>query len=182
MGQRRQTRGHDEDRSSCEDAFIRYTYDKPDLTQEEIDQYIELSNQIVRSIKIQRRSELMQRHLENITENNMANPEQQSKARMDLVEAIGKAGNEYDQCLKRCGDLLDDLKEKRSKRLSKQLQENASILNLVQAWRFEENRIKLAKLGELEQMQVGAEVERLMNMAEVRCLILGLNKDDFIRD
>jgi len=167
----------DEDRSSCEDAFIRYTYDKPDLTQEEIDQYIELSNQVVRSIKIQRRSEGMQRVLEDLT-NSGSDP----KVSMAWVEAIGKAGTEYDQCLKRCGDLLDDLKEKRSKRLSKQIQENSSILNLVQAWRFEENRIKFAKLGELEQIQVGNEVERLMSMAEVRSLILGLNKDDYIKD
>jgi hypothetical protein len=167
----------DEDRSSCEDAFIRYTYDKPDLTQEEIDQYIELSNQVVRSIKIQRRSEQMQRMLEELTTNNT-----DPKVSMSWVEAIGKAGTEYDQCLKRCNDLLDDLKEKRSKRLSKQIQENASILNLVQAWRFEENRAKLLKIGEREQEKVQNEAEKLMNMAEVRCLILGLNKEDFIRD
>ena len=167
----------DEDRNSCEDAFIRYTYDKPDLTQEEIDQYIELSNQVVRSIKIQRRSEGMQAQLEVLTSSNT-----DPKISMAWVEAIGKAGTEYDQCLKRCNDLLDDLKEKRSKRLSKQIQENASILNLVQAWRFEENRVKLAKIGEREQEKVKNEAERLMNMSEVRSLILGLNRDDFVRD
>jgi len=166
----------DDDRNSCEDAFIRYTYDKPDLTQEEIDQYIELSNQGVRAISIQRRSESMQRRLEEIQDGG------DQKLSMAWVEAIGKAGTEQDQCLKRINDLLDDLKEKRSKRLSKQIQENASILNLVQAWRFEENRIKLVKLGELEQLGIQNEAEKLMNMAEVRCLILGLNKDDFVKE
>jgi len=167
----------EEDRNSCEDAFIRYTYDKPDLTQEEIDQYIELANQGVRAISIQRRSEGMQRQQETIQ-----NSGGDQKLSMSLVEAIGKAGTEQDQCLKRINDLLDDLKEKRSKRLSKQIQENASILNLVQAWRFEENRIKLLKLGELEQENNRNEAEKLMNMAEVRALILGLNKDDYIKD
>jgi secreted Zn-dependent insulinase-like peptidase len=98
---------------------------------------------------------------------------------MGLVEAIGKAGTEYDQCLKRQQKLLEDLKEKRSSRLSKQIKENASILNLVQAWRHEENRMKLLKLGELEQKLVLEEVDKMMNMSEVRCLILGLNKEDF---
>lgn len=163
----------DEDRSSCEDAFVRYTYDKPDLTQEEVDQYIELSNQIVRSIKIQRRSEDMQSMLEE------ARTGDDQKIAMSWVEAIGKAGTEYDQCLKRCNDLLDDLKEKRSKRLSKLQKENASVLNLVQAWRFQENREKLQKIGKREQENVKQEVDRLMTMAEVRCLILGLNKDEF---
>ena len=164
----------DEDRNSCEDAFIRYTYDKPDLTQEEVDQYIELSNQVVRSLKIQRRSEMMQRMQENLMETN-----DDPKISMAWVEAIGKAGTEYDQCLKRINDLNNELKEKRSKRMSKQLKENASVLNLVQAWRFQENREKLAKIGQREQQTVKAEVDRLMSMAEVRCLILGLNKDEF---
>jgi hypothetical protein len=119
----------------------------------------------------------MQAQLEVLTSSNT-----DPKISMAWVEAIGKAGTEYDQCLKRCNDLLDDLKEKRSKRLSKQIQENASILNLVQAWRFEENRVKLAKIGEREQEKVKNEAERLMNMSEVRSLILGLNRDDFVRD
>jgi len=99
-----------------------------------------------------------------------------------LVEAIGKSANEYDQCLKNQNKLVNDLKIKRSERISKQIQENASILNLVQAWRFEENRIKLLKLGEREQLAVQNEAEKLMNMAEVRCLILGLNKDEFVKE
>jgi hypothetical protein len=165
----------DEDRGSCEDAFIRYTYDKPDLTQEEIDQYIELANQVVRSIKIQRRSEAMQRILEDLT-NSVADP----KVSMSWVEAIGKAGTEYDQCLKRQNDLLDDLKEKRSTRLSKKIKENASILNLVQDWRNEEQRVKMIKLGELEQQAIANEVEKLTNISEIKARIMGLSKDQIL--
>ena len=165
----------DDDRNSCEDAFIRYTYDKPDLTQEEIDQYIELANQVVRSFKIQRRSEGMQRILEDLT-NSSADP----KVSMSWVEAIGKAGTEYDQCLKRCNDLLDDLKEKRSTRLSKKIKENASILNLVQDWRDEEQRVKMLKLGELEQQAIANEVEKLTTMSEIKARILGLSKDQIL--
>ena len=96
---------------------------------------------------------------------------------MGLVEAIGKASTEYDQCIKRQQKLLDDLKEKRSTRLSKQIKENASILNLVQEWRNEEQRIKMIKLGELEQQAVAKEVEKLSTMSEIKARILGLNKD-----
>jgi hypothetical protein len=165
-----------EDRNLCEDSFVRYTYDKPDLTQEEIDQYIELSNQTVRSFSIKRRSELMQSRLEEFTS---GDPEAM-KVSMGLVEAIGKAGTEYDQCLKRCNDLLYDLKEKRSTRLSKQIKENASILNLVQMWRDEEQRIKLLKLGELEQRAISNEVEKISDMSEIKARILGLSKEDIL--
>ena len=98
-----------DDRDSCEDAFIRYTYDKPDLNQEEVDQYIELSNQVVQGFKVLRRSERMQFALEQIT----GNDPETMKVSMGLVEAIGKASTEYDQCIKRQQKLLEDLKEKR---------------------------------------------------------------------
>lgn len=164
------------DRETCEDAFVRYTYDKPDLTQEEIDQYIELANQVVQGFKILRRSEQMQNRLETV----MVVDSETMKVSMGLVEAIGKASTEYDQCIKRQQKLLEDLKEKRSTRLSKQIKENASILNLVQDWRHEEHRIKMVKLGELEQKAVADEVEKLTSLADIKARILGLSKDSIL--
>ena len=117
----------------------------------------------------------MQRILENLVDS-AADP----KVSMSWVEAIGKAGTEYDQCLKRQNDLLDDLKEKRSTRISKQIKENASILNLVQEWRNEEQRVKMIKLGQLEQMAVAKEVEKLTSMAEIKARILGIDKDSIL--
>lgn len=165
-----------DDRDTCEDAFIRYTYDKPDLTQEEVDQFIELANQVVQGFKILRRSEQMQNRLETITGNDAEN----MKVSMGLVEAIGKAGTEYDQCIKRQQKLLDDLKEKRSTRLSKAIKENASILNLVKDWRDEEQRVKMLKYVQIEQEKVSNEVEKLTNMAEIKARIMGLNKDSIL--
>jgi hypothetical protein len=161
------------DRETCEDAFIRYTYDKPDLTQEEVDQYIELANQVVQGFKIMRRSEQMQNRLETVT----GVDSETMKVSMGLVEAIGKASTEYDQCIKRQQKLLDDLKEKRSSRLSKQIKDSASILNLVTDWRQEEYRVKMLKLGELEQKAVSEEVDKLTTLPEIKARILGLSKD-----
>lgn len=166
----------DDDRMLCEDAFIRYTYDKPDLNQEEVDQYIELSNQVVQGFKVLRRSERMQFALEQIT----GNDPETMKVSMGLVEAIGKAGTEYDQCIKRQQKLLDDLKEKRSTRLSKQIKETASILNLVQMWRDEEERQKMIKYAEIEQQAIAQEVEKLTSMDEIKARIFGLNKDEIL--
>jgi hypothetical protein len=165
-----------DDRTLCEDAFIRYTYDKPDLNQEEVDQYIELSNQVVQGFKVLRRSERMQFALEQIT----GNDPETMKVSMGLVEAIGKASTEYDQCIKRQQKLLDDLKEKRSTRLSKQIKETASILNLVQLWRDEEERIKMIKYAEIEQQAVAQEVEKLTSMEDIKARIFGLDKNEIL--
>ena len=165
-----------DDRTLCEDAFIRYTYDKPDLNQEEVDQYIELSNQVVQGFKVLRRSERMQFALEQIT----GNDPETMKVSMGLVEAIGKASTEYDQCIKRQQKLLEDLKEKRSTRLSKQIKETASILNLVQLWRDEEERIKMIKYAEIEQQAIAQEVEKLTSMEEIKARIFGLDKNEIL--
>jgi hypothetical protein len=165
------------DRKTCEDAFIRYTYDKPDLTQEEIDQYVELCNHIVQGFKIQRRSELLQKQQEEVAGND---PETR-KYSMGLVEAIGKASTEYHQCIDRQKKLLESLTEKRSERLSSQIKDNASILNLVQLWKEEESRLEMLKIAELEQQGIADEVERISTIEEIKMRILGLDRDRILK-
>lgn len=162
------------DRKLAEDAFVRATYDKPDLAQEEIDQYIEYSNQVVNGFKVQRRSEQLSQQLETITTSN----DDSLKISMSLVEAIGKASTEYHQCLARQQKLLDDLKQKRSARISKQVQETASILNLVQIWKNEETRKELLAHAEKEQAAISQEVDRLSSLSDIKARILGLTKDE----
>ena len=166
----------EDDRRSCEDAFVRYTYDKPDLSQEEVDQYIVLANEVVIAFKAQRRSEHLQQMLEDITGSNPDN----AHASMSLVESIGKTQTEYHQCINRQQKLLDDLKEKRSSRLSKQIKDNASILNLIQEWKQEEGRKKMLRYVELEQKAVAEEIDKLSSIADLKARIFGLNKQTIL--
>jgi len=164
----------EEERKLCEDAFIRYTYDKPDLTQEEVDQYIMLANEIVMGRRIQRRSEGMQVRLEEIN----GQDEESRKYSMGLVEAIGKAQLDYDKCIGRQQDLLGDLKMKRSARLDKQVKDNASVLNLVQLWQQEETRKQMIEIGKKEQKKIADEVQKLTSVADIKARIMGLSKDE----
>ena len=116
-------------RSLFESSFVRYTYDKNDLAQEEVDQYIVLSAEVVISSNIQRRVETLQRLLDEASSSGDGEP---TRISMSLVESINSAQTEYNQCVGRQQKLLSDLNQKRSDRLSKQIKENASILNLVQ--------------------------------------------------
>lgn len=161
------------DRKTCEDAFIRYTYDKPDLTQEEIDQYIELCHHKVQGFKVQRRSEALQRRLEEA----IVNTDSDKEYSMKLVEAIGKASTEYHQCIDRQKKLLESLTQRRSARLDSQINDSATILNLVQAWKNEEERKKFLKYAEIEQKAVAEEVDRLESIPELKARFMGLPKD-----
>lgn len=163
------------DRDLFESSFIRYTYDKSDLTQEEVDQYIVLSAEVVISSTIQRRVE----HLQGLLDQT-ADQTDGARISMSLVESINTAQNEYNQCVNRQQKLLNDLKEKRSDRLKNQIKENASILNLVQLWKEEDSRKKLIKFAEMKKENLSKEVDRFENMDDVKCRILGVSKNEAI--
>ena len=156
-----------------ESSFIRYTFDKYDLTQEEVDQYIVLSGEVVISSNIQRRVERLQRLLDDT-----ANDTEGARISMSLVEAINTAQNEYNQCVNRQHKLLGDLKQKRSDKLSKRIQNNASILNLVEAWKSEESRKKMIHLAEMQKQALETEIDSLASMDDLKCRILGIDKDE----
>ena len=158
------------DRELFESSMIRYTYDKPDLTQEEIDQYIVLSVEVVIASNIQRRVERL-----NILLDTSANDTEGRRIAMSLVDAISTAQTEYHQSINRQQKLLESLKQKRSDKLKSQIRENASILNLVQVWKEEESRVKLIKLATLRKKSLEGEVEKLTDMDEIKCKILGLS-------
>tara|TARA_Y100001937_G_C7136550_1_gene340304 strand:- start:14968 stop:16053 length:1086 start_codon:yes stop_codon:yes gene_type:complete len=160
-------------RELFESSFVRYTCDKNDLTQEEVDQYIVLSSEVVIASNIQRRVEHLQRLLDEVADGDQ-------RIAMSLVEAINTAQNEYHQSVNRQQKLLESLKEKRSDRLKNQLKENASILNLVELWKDEESRVKMIKLAELRKKAVKDEVEKLSNMDEIKARIMGISEDEVL--
>ena len=97
---------------------------------------------------------------------------------MSLVDAISTAQTEYHQSINRQQKLLESLKQKRSDKLKNQIRENASILNLVQVWKEEESRTKLIKLAALRKKSLEGEVEKLSEMDEIKCRILGLSRGE----
>ncbi len=113
------------DRDLLEATFISYTFNKADLIPEEVDTYIILSQEAVISSNIQKHIETLQTLLDEKTQSG------DEKIAMSLVSAITSAREEHNECVKRQQSLLKDLIIKRSERLSKQVQENASVLNLV---------------------------------------------------
>jgi hypothetical protein len=161
------------DRELFESSFVRYTYDKSDLTQEEVDQYIVLCTEVVISSSIQQTINVLQNQIER-------SMQEEGKIPMTLVEASSTARKEYNDCVNRQQKLNNDLKVKRSDRLSKQVKETASILNLVQMWKEEESRSKLIKMAEMRKQVVEKEIDRLSSMDEIKSKILGISRDEIL--
>ena len=102
------------------------------------------------------------------------------KVPMSLVEASNTARSEYNQCVARQQKLLNDLKVKRSDRLSKQIKQNASILNLVQMWKEEESRKKLLEMAEARKKTLKKEVGKLATLDDVKARIMGITEDEVL--
>jgi len=161
------------DRELFESSFIRYAYDKSDLTQEEVDQYIILATEVVISSNIQETIQTLQEQI------NMEMDSGQ-KIPMVLVEAVTSARTEYNQCVGRQQKLLNDLKVKRSERMQKQVKDNASILNLVLMWKDEESRSEMLKMADMRREVLKDEIGRLSSMDDIKARIFGLTEEEVL--
>lgn len=164
---------NENDRELFESSFVRYTYDKSDLTQEEVDQFIVLCTEVVISSSIQQTINVLQNQIDLAIQDD-------GKIPMALVEASNTARKEYNDCVNRQQKLNNDLKVKRSDRLSKQVKDTASIINLVQMWKEEDGRMKLIKMAEMRKKSLEKEIDRLSSMDEIKCKILGIYKDEIL--
>jgi hypothetical protein len=164
-------------RDLFESSFVRYTYDKPDLTEEEVDQYINVSHDNVAMAATQTRVERLSAMLDESTGNNA---DERARISMALVEAIGSLNTELNQVAKRQQGLLGDLKQKRSDRLAAMRSANASILNLVQLWKEEKTRKKLIHLAEARKKIIHTAATELDNMEEIKARIMGLDMNAII--
>lgn len=161
------------DRELFESSFIRYTFDKSDLTQEEVDQYIVLATEVVISSNIQETIQTLQEQIDMEVDSGQKIP-------MTLVEAVTSARTEYNQSVNRQQKLLNDLKVKRSERLQNQVKENASILNLVQMWKDEETRKEMIKMADMRREVLKSEIGRLSSMDDVKARIFGLTEEEVL--
>tara|TARA_B100000676_G_scaffold135394_2_gene134301 strand:+ start:1222 stop:2301 length:1080 start_codon:yes stop_codon:yes gene_type:complete len=163
------------DRELFESSFIRYTFDKGDLTQEEVDQYIVLATEVVIAGNIQARIE----HLQGLLDDSADDTEGRRIA-MSLVEAISSRQTEYNQSVNRQQKLLNDLKVKRSDRIKQMSEASASVVNLVEMWKEEESRKQMIQLAELRKEALSEEINKLSDMDEIKSRIMGISEDEVL--
>lgn len=164
-----------EDRELFESSFISYVYGKDDLTPEERDQYIILCSEVVISKNILERIEKFQKEADECLDS-----DEGKRLSMTLVDAISGLRTEYNGCVKRQRDLMDDLKGKRSKRIAERVRENESLVSLVEFWRNEEKRKRLVAAAELHRAKLKDEVAKLESMDALKCEIFGITAEEIL--
>ena len=162
------------DRDLMESTFINYVWDKPDLTAEEVDQYVVLATEKVIASSILQQIEKLRKMLDNITDG------EDAKVSMSLVELISSSRTEYNQCILRQEKLLNALKGTRANRLGNKIKENATILNIVQDWRNEETRKLLIQEAEERKASLKEECERINVLDSMKARWMGMSVDEII--
>lgn len=161
------------DRELFESTFIRYTHDKTDLMQEEVDQYIVICDETVSQGKIQRLLEALDRQIDGLLEEE----DGFKKIPGNLVELMNTNREKLNASRTRVEKMTKELTGSRSKRMETKIQENASILNLVNAWMSEKQRLRLIEMAEKQKEAERKEVDNLADMEGVIALIAGFSKE-----
>jgi hypothetical protein len=160
------------DRLLFEEEFTRLTWDKPDLTADEINLYMNVCKEIINL-------ETISKHLNKLNDL-FDQAEDQNEMTVKLAEIIKAKSGEYHQCEGRIEALTKKLQGDRSERMKNRQRENASILSLVQMFQEEEERKNMIRIAEMQKELVSKEAENLEGMAAFKARVLGISKEDVI--
>jgi len=160
------------DKELFEAEFVRSVWDKPDLTTDEINLYINVCMDYIN---------LRQIDIKKNKVNEMFNDTNEQKDfTMRLTEVLKTISEEYNQCAGRIDKSIQKLNGERSKRVEQTHQKNASILNLVELFQDEQERKMMIQIADMQKRTIKEEAERLENMSAWKARILGISKEDAI--
>jgi hypothetical protein len=160
------------DRVLFEHEFIRLTWDKPDLTADELNLYLNVCKEVINL-------EVISAHLNKL--NSMFDDaDEQQEMSIRLAEIIKAKSGEYHQCETRIENLTKKLQGDRGDRMKKMHKENASFLAIVQLFQEQEERETMIHIAEMQKESIKEEAERLEGMSEWKARVLGISQEDAI--
>lgn len=162
------------ERELFESSLISYTWDKPDLTAEDVHQYIILCTEVVMSSNIQKTINLLQAEQDKQLDQN------DGKLSMAIIEAVSVSRQEYNGSVKRQEALIKSLTQERSKRLSEKISQNTSVLNIVEAWKQKISRDEMIQMAQNRKQKLSNEIDRIENMDELKSKYLGLSREEIL--
>ncbi len=162
-----------EERKAFESTFVRLTWDKPDLTEEEVELYINYCCDIVAAYRMKREEEVLLLEIENARSNS-----QNGQAPTSLIDQLGGLREDKDRCSSRQKKTLEDLNGKRSVRLKDQGGGNITVLTLIDAFREKIKKDQIAKIGRARAQEVKEEVKRLETMEDLKVEIFGIDPSE----
>jgi hypothetical protein len=158
-----------------ENSFLSYIWDKTDLTSEEIDLYIDVCQDIVNEIKLNNEIDLFTGFLEEAT-----GQKEGLGTSTSISEHLQTLRDDVAKNKERRKKLIEMLQGKRADRMDQKRKENASVLNLVEAWQDANKRKQIIEGRKKEKEGLREEAERLNNMDAIKALLAGVSVEDLM--
>ena len=160
------------DKELFEQEFIRLTWDKPDLTPDELNLYMNVCKEIINL-------ELITSHLQKLNDM-FESADDQDEMSIRLAEIIKAKSSEYHQCESRIENLTKKLQGDRGARLANKQRETASFLAIVQLFQEEEERKNMVRIAEMQKQVIKQEAQKLEGMASWKARVLGIGIEDVL--
>ncbi len=164
----------DTERKLFESSYVRYIWDKPDLTEEEIDSYLNLCCDIVSYNRILEEIGSLK-----LMRDDALTDSDGKKLSLSIVEMISTLNKELDDNHKRQTKALENLQGKRADRFDSKIKQNQSFLQIVDMWRDEKERLRLIKFAEERKKVTKEELEKLDSLEEMLAQVYGVNQSSY---
>ncbi len=167
------------DRDLYISTFIRWSHNKSDLTEMEVDQMISAASETVNIAQMEREIQQTKKYQESIMAGEVVDENGKTKRfGMTDVEMINGIRTKHDQAKGRLKILMEGLEEARSKRLT-QREERNGWANFFDAWMNDpEWRANMIGIGNREKEEDKAEVKKIIDMDDVIALITGMSEEE----
>jgi hypothetical protein len=157
-----------------EGEFIRTIYDKPDLTNDELNLCINLAYNYVHMITLNRHKDILDQKYED----SLSDPE--AKASQALAEMIKAKSTELKECDARQQQIIKALSGSRAERNKNKVENSLTVASLIEWWKDETERKARIRREELRREEVGRELDRLESMPELKARIIGFTRSELL--
>lgn len=161
------------ERDLFESSFVRGTYNKADLTQEQLDQYIMYSTAVVD-----------EKTLEATIKKLRMTEDAALQERQTLPQAVADRLNDLtgkkESCIKRQNDILKSLEGERKERLRNNNQIKETVGDILAYFANESKRQHLLQLGRERREKLKEEINRIKNMADIRGEMFGVSEEELL--
>lgn len=159
-----------DDRALFQNTFVKYIYDKTDLSQEDLDQYLALANEAVAESSIKRTILMLEKEQEKAIQ-------ETGRIQMNIVDAIKTSRDEYNACRNRQDKLYKALEIERSKRLNERVGPQFTLLSIVESMKMEESRKTMILEAEKRNEKLKGEIKRLSEFDSLITQWFGTDED-----
>lgn len=151
--------------------YVRATYDKNDLTADELNGYITLCDSYGQETQAKKHLILLNDALETGADDD------DPKLRMGLIEAISSKTSELNNISKQQQTLQEKLSGTRIKRLETQTEIGESLILFVDKWKEEEYRKTNMRIHEARKLELSKEKKRFENYDDLIAEVIGVEEE-----